>query len=268
MKKLAIAYLLLIALTSCEKVIDVDLNTADPKTVVDASLCAQDSIHVIFISESGRFTDAQGLARVTGAAVVLSDQNGTEGTFTELDSGIYYLQNYPLLDGNTYDLSVTNGDEVITASSFLNPAITIDSIFFEEDQFGGGGGPGGEEEEQAYRTRILFQDPANVVNYYRVVLTVNDTVDRNFVALDDDLTNGNVRNFPYFFREVYEGDEVDAELWTIDRSGFDYFTTMQDISSDGGFASATPYNPISNLSSGLGNFVVYNRTEISGTVTP
>lgn len=268
MKKLTIAYLLLIALTSCEKIIDVDLNTADPKTVIDASLCAQDSVHVVFISESGRFTDAQGLARVSGAAVTITDQFGIEGTFTEFDSSIYILQNYPLIDGNTYELSVTRGDELITSTSTLAPAIPIDSLIFEENQFGGNGPGGGNPGETLYRTRIVFQDPASETNYYRVELTVNDTLDRNFVVLSDELTNGNEQNRPYFSRNVRGGDMVDMDLWTIDRAGFDYFRTMQDISSGGGFASATPYNPISNLSGGLGNFTVYNRSSYSAVVIP
>jgi hypothetical protein len=101
-----------------------------------------------------------------------------------------------------------------------------------------------------------------------MVLTVNDTIDGNFVALNDDLTDGNERSVRYFGRSVLENDDVDVALWTIDQSGYNYFSTLQDISSNGGFASATPYNPISNLSDGLGNFTVYNRTKISGTVTP
>ena len=265
MKKLLTFPLFLIVMVSCEKVIDVDLNTADPKTVIDASLCAQDSVHVVFISESGRFTDAQGLARISGAVVTITDQLGVGATFTEFDSSIYILQGYPLIDGNTYELKVNRGDEEIVATSTLYPQIPIDSVYFEEDLFGGGG-PG--SDETAYRTRLIFQDPAAVANYYRVELTVNDTIDRNFIAINDELTNGNEQNRPYFFRDVYEGDEVDVDLWTIDQAGFDYFRTMQDISSDGGFASATPYNPISNLSGGLGNFTVYNRSSYSAQVTP
>ena len=264
MRKLLFLPFILLSLIACEKVIDVDLNTADPKTVVDASLCAQDSVHWIFISQSGRFTDAQGLARVSGAAITLTDQNGVEGTFTELDSSIYFLTNYPLIDGNIYDLVVSNGDDVITASSVLNPAIPIDSIFFEEKQFGGGGPQG----RTKYTVRILFQDPPGIANYYRQVMSVNDTLDRAFRVVNDDLTDGNQRNLRYQGRSVKIGDEIDMELWTIDQPGYNYFSTMQDISSNGGFASATPYNPISNLSGGLGNFTVYNRTKISGMVTP
>lgn len=269
MRKLHFIPLVILSLIACEKVIEVDLNTADPKTVIDASICAQDSVHVIFISESGRFTDAEGLARVSGAVAILKDQNGIEGTFTELDSGIYFLQNFPLIDGNTYELNVTRGDELITASSFLNPQITLDSIFFEENEFGGSGGPGGNDPERTkYRISVVFQDPGNIENFYRLIMTVNDTVDKTFVALTDDLTNGNERSYRYRSRNVFEGDEVDMELWTIDRSGYDYFETLADIASDGGFASATPYNPITNLSSGLGSFTVYNRSRISGMVIP
>lgn len=262
MRKTLFLPLVVLSLIACEKVIDVDLNTADPKTVVDASLCAQDSVHFIFLSQSGRFTDAEGLARISGAIINITDQNGTSASFTELDSGFYILNGYPLNTGNTYSLEVINGNEVITASSYLNPKVEIDSMFFEEDNFGP------PSDEQLYSVRILFQDPAGVPNYYRQVMAVNDTIDRRFRVASDDLTDGNQQNLPYFQRPVREGDEVYMELWTIDRAGFDYFLTMDDISSGGGFASATPYNPISNLSGGLGNFTVYHRSTVFAIVDP
>lgn len=263
MKKLHFIPLIILSLIACEKVIEVDLNTSDPKTVIDASLCAQDSVHLIFLSKSGRFTDAEGLARVSGAIINISDLNGAIATFTEFDSGIYYLENYPLITGNTYNLEVINGDETITASSILHPKIEIDSLYFAEDEFGGP-----PSEETLYNTRIIFQDPGGVPNYYREVLTVNDTLDNVFRVANDDLTDGNERDLGYFQRRVREGDNVEVELWMIDQEAFNYFNTLDDIASGSGFVSATPYNPISNLSGGLGNFTVYHRSTISGTVTP
>ncbi len=263
MRKLSIVPLIILSLIACEKVIDVDLNTSDPKTVIDASLCAEDSTHLIFLSQSGRFTDAQGLALVSGAIITISDEGGNSASFTEFDSGIYFLQNYPLTTGNTYSLEVVNGEEVITASSFLHPKIEIDSLFFEEEQFAGP-----PSEKTKYTVRILFQDPAGVPNYYRQALVVNDTLDKGFRVANDDLTDGNERNLGYFGKQVKVGDEVKVDLWTIDQAAFNYFKTMDDISSGSGFVSATPYNPISNLSGGLGNFTVYHRSTISGTVVP
>ncbi len=254
MQKISLLLLFSLVLSSCEKIIDVDLNTANPITVVDAALCSQDDEHTIILSTTGRFTDGEGLSFIENATVSIDDGNGQTATFTEGFPGIYTLQNYALNTGLSYNLTVMNGEETITAISEIVPQIAIDSIYFEEGFFGT---PEGEPID--YNVRLIFQDPAGTDNYYRVLVTVNDTLQKRTLVTNDNITDGQLRDLNFNGSDIYEGDTVMVELWTIDKAGYDYYSTLQDISSGGGFSSSTPYNPITNLSSGLGHFTVYQR---------
>ena len=256
MKKLLVFLVCTYGLYACETIIDVDLNTADPKTVVDAALCMQDDEHAIILTTSGRFQDGQGLAGISSANILIDDGNGQTATFTEEFPGYYTLNTYPLTAGLTYQLTVQNGDETITASSKLPQRVEIDSIYFEKSFF-----PTPEGEEQEYMVHVVFQDPPEVDNYYRILATVNDTLQRRKSVTTDELTNGQVRDYIYFGSDIYLGDTVVVELWTINEQSYQFYNTLGDIlSSGGGFASSTPYNPITNLSSGLGHFSVYQRS--------
>lgn len=257
MKKLLIFLVCTYGLYACETIIDVDLNTADPQTVVDAVICKQDGQHAIILTTSGRFQDAQGLAGIGNANILIDDGNGNTATFTDsVFTGYYTLDNYPLTTGSTYQLTVQHGDETITASSKLEQRVEIDSIYFEKSFF-----PTPKDEEQQYLVHVVFQDPPAVSNYYRILATVNDTLQRRKSVTTDELTNGQVRDYIFFGKDIYLGDTVVVELWTINEQAYKFYSTLDDIlSSGGGFASSTPYNPITNLSSGLGHFSVYQRS--------
>jgi hypothetical protein len=151
---------------------------------------------------------------------------------------------------------VQNGDETITASSKLEQQVEIDSIYFEKSFF-----PTPEGEEQQYLVHIVFQDPPEVANYYRILATVNDTLQRRKSVTTDEVTNGLERDYIFFGSDIFLGDTVVVELWTMNEQSYKFYNTLDDIlSSGGGFASSTPYNPITNLSSGLGHFTVYQRS--------
>jgi len=260
MKKLLIFFVCGWSLYSCETVIDLDLNTADPKTAVDAVICLQDDENFLILTSSGNFQDGGGLAGIGNANILIDDGNGQTATFTEQIAGLYQLDTYPMMAGRSYELTIQNGDETITASSEMPELVEIDSIYFEESFF-----PTPEGEEQEYMVHLVYQDPADIVNYYRVMVTVNDTLQRRKSITSDEFTNGNITDYIFFGSNIHLGDTLVIELWSIDKQSYDFYTTLDDVLSSG-FLSATPYNPITNLSSGLGHFTVYQRSRRTAIV--
>lgn len=260
MKKLLVFFVCSWSMYACETVIDLDLNTADPKTVVDAVICLQDAEHLIILTSSGKFQNADGLAGLTNVNALIDDGNGQTATFTELDSGLYILNSYPLTTGVTYHLTVQNGDETITASSEMPGLVEIDSIYFEKSFF-----PTPEGEPQHHMVHLIFQDPVDVENYYRVMVTVNDTLQDRKSVTNDELFDGNMRDYIFFGSDIHLGDTLVIELWSIDKQSYDFYVTLDDVLSSG-FGSSTPYNPITNLSSGLGHFMVYQRSRRTAIV--
>ena len=78
MKKLQLFFVIIstIVVTSCEKVIDVDLNTMAPKLVVDASIKWQKGTlgnqHTIKLSTTTSYYNSQ-IPTVSGATVFITD---------------------------------------------------------------------------------------------------------------------------------------------------------------------------------------------------
>lgn len=272
MKKILPTIIIGLSLIACEKVIDVDLNTADPKTVVEAVITPDDNTHLMLLSSSGSFTDAEGIEGISGASASISDDMGNTATFTEVENGVYTIDNYLLSEGRTYDLTVTNGNEVIKATSTLGQRVSIDSVYIEESPFQGGGGPGGGHgggpEETKYQVHVMFKDPVNETNFYRIRLFGLGRDHWSAEVGDDELYNGQNVDLLFFEDMVFAGDTIVVELWSMDRAAYDYYRTLEDIQQSNPFTSATPYNPISNLSSGLGHFAVYQRDTWFGVVEP
>lgn len=261
MKKLSYIFCLSFALGSCEKVIDVDLNTAEPQLVVEAVMDAEEAVNFVLLTSTGRFNDGEGLGPVTDAVVLLANEN-TSDALTEVQDGVYALNNFNFQVGYSYTLSIEYTNKLVTASSTLNPSVDIDTVFFSQNLIPTGLGNSNDEE---YGVVVGFTDPADQENFYRVLVTVNDTVRSEINVFDDALYNGNYIEQEIFGQRFKAGDNVSVELWSIDKASYEYYRTLADILSSG-LNSATPYNPISNLSDGLGHFTLYTKTDKASIV--
>lgn len=256
--------ILAILFASCEKVIEVDLNDADPQTVVDAALCSSDDTQTMFLTRSGSYTTGEGLGPITGAGVTISDENGQTASFTEAVEGLYELSGFGFVAGDNYTLNVIHNDQTIEATSTLPQLVEIDSVYFEEGSFGA---PTEESEEEQYQVHIQYRDPGNEQNYYRAVVYVGTDPRSITEVANDDLNNGNEADLMFFDGTVEAGDTLSFELWSIDKAGYDFYNTLS-ASAGGPFGSSTPANPVSNLSSGLGHFMVYQKDTLSMIFNP
>src|ERR1700744_1940310 len=88
-KNLIPAVLLLITLSSCTKVINVDLNSANPNMVVDAEIADQPGPYKVSLTKTVNFRDDNIFPAVSGAVIVLSDNAGNSETLAETSPGNY-----------------------------------------------------------------------------------------------------------------------------------------------------------------------------------
>ena len=133
MKKttLYISFLLLITLfSSCEKVVDIDLNNAEPKLVIDAIIKWQKGTsgenQTIKLSLTNDFY-TNDILPASGAVVKVINSGGTEFDFLETvpNSGEYICTNFvPVID-ETYTLAIQYDSQIYRASSklFATPEI-------------------------------------------------------------------------------------------------------------------------------------------------
>ncbi len=246
----------LLALAACEKVIQIDLNGSTSKIVIQGNVYDQSGPFQVKISRSVNFDQSSNYPPVTGAKVVISDNGSQSETLTELVSGTYVTSKLRGIPGRNYSLSVKTGTESYEAMSTMPYAVAMDSIYFASSPISGEKG-----------TMVHFLDPPFAKNYYRLVYFINSVQQKIYYVIEDELFQGAPINYALMSRgtdlKLVSGDKVTVWLESIDKGVFDYFRTA---GSEGG-QSASPANPISNISGGaLGYFNACSVRKLSSTV--
>lgn len=254
---------IVLAFNACQKVIDVDLNDADKKMIIEANFNATDSVVTVKVSYTSSFFDTYVPSTVDDAVVSITDGNGNTLAIPSIGTGQYTLENYIPTEGMTYTINVSHDGVTYSAQSELKPALTMEvprTEFFELGFFGEDGG---------YLVFFKFQDPQGIGNYYNVITTANDTIynkANELVLGDDELTDGNLVERPVFFGYYEVGDTVSFELQAINKKVYDYYVELQTIA--GGQSSAAPANPTYFWSNkALGYFSAYYYTKNGVKIT-
>lgn len=246
--------------TSCEKVIDVDLNNANPKPVFEAYM-ENDSTCYVKATWTSSYYDNSPSPIISNATISISDQNGNVENLAYIGNGIYRGNSVIGTIGRTYTLSVNLDGNNYTASSYMNPLTPIDSfsILPASGFFGGGG----QNQPPKFFVFVNYTDSVNYQNFYAVQTNYNDTLGKavtDYRIADDALSDGiSTRSFTSFYR-FESGDTVSVQLASIDYATHLYFKTLEDAISGAGFASAAPANPTTNFSGGaLGYFGAWSK---------
>ncbi len=254
--KFSIWLIITFLFSSCEKVIDIDLNSSDPKIVVEAEISDQ-SFCKVKLTQTVNFDESNNFPGVTGAIVRISDNLGNTESLNETSQGIYNGYTLQGIQGRTYSLEITYDGKIYTAISTMQSPVSIDSLFIEK--FNGGPGMGGGKS-----ICVQFKDPAGVDNYYRFIQIINNVVQNSIIIDADVLLDGNTIIRTLHSQnpngsDLQTGDSVTVLLLSINKDAFDYFRTFNQLSGGGGgLSAASPANPLSNFSNGaLGFFSVH-----------
>jgi hypothetical protein len=248
-----------IALNSCQEVVSIDLNKADPHIVIEGIISDQQGPYAVKISKTGNyFEPSLYFPPVTGAQIVLSDDKGQRDTLKEVDQGTYFSTTLKGVTGRTYFMSAVSEGKTYSASSYMPTKVLIDSLYVLARS--------GFRSEPGYDIYVMFKDPPELGNYYRLNARSNtlipaDSIDgRRYRLYTDKLTNGNeMTERIRTGGKVQSGDTITLELLSIDKAAYDYFSTLRDIlSSDRSPTSLSPANPNTNLTNGsLGYFAAF-----------
>ncbi|MFT5846373.1 MAG: hypothetical protein ACJARX_000286 [Psychroserpens sp.] len=215
---------------SCEDVIDVDLNTIEPKLVVDASLNwfknTTGNDQEIKLTLTAPYFDNE-IPPATGAQVTVSNTGGDLFVFTEeSNTGIYKNNTFVPQINETYNLEIIYQSEIYNATETLKSVVDIDFV----EQNDEGGFSGDETELKAFYT-----DPADEENYYFFEF-LNDIPEVPSLEIyDDQFTNGN-QIFGFFTEEELEtGDLVTIRNYGVSERFYEFmFILLQQNSTDGG----------------------------------
>ena len=253
-RTLSFFLLLLSALAgiSCQKVIEVDLNSSSPRIVIEANISDQPGPYVVKLSQSVNFDQTNTFPPVTGAVITVSDNVGNVDTLKEITAGTYETSALQGTPGRTYTLHVSANGKTYVATSTMPFPVSIESLGLESIVFG---------RENTLVIDVHFKDPAGIANYYRFV-EIRNGIQQNFIFLIDDRAQDGTNMTSVLFADkdtLYPNDLVEVLLQSIDRNVYNYFTTARQIIDQGGPQLASPTNPPSNISNGaLGYFSAYS----------
>lgn len=221
---------LLFGVTSCEKVIDVDLDTAKPRLVIDAALQwkkgTDGATQTIKLSTTTGYFD-QNIPKVSGATVFVTNSSNVVFDFIEMmpNSGAYVCVNFVPVIGETYTLTVVQDGITYTASEKLQPVPVIDKIEQRAD-----GGFGGENIE----VKFFYTDNGLTDDYYLFRAQLSSYEIPSYSVSRDEFYQGNQIFGIYSNEDIKTGDQLDFTLNGISEGYFNYLQVLLSIAGSSG----------------------------------
>lgn len=248
---ITIAILMVLIMSSCEKVVDLNLGDAPQSLVIEANVYDIIGENYVAISKSKPFNENFGaFETVSGASVIITDNVGNSFVLNELFPGVYNSPTLAGITGRTYYLSVNADGKSISAQSTMPPRVNLDSISQEKIDR-----PFGNDTVVKYRVFTHFYDTPGYANYYRLKASSKTVRQKRVLVLNDDLIDGDHVIFPIFQTEFEENDTVNVQLLSIEEENYRYFNALS--SSQNG---EVPGNPETNLNGDenvVGYFAAY-----------
>lgn len=230
MKSFKIILFLLAGLvfTSCEDVVNVDLDTAPPRLVVDAGINwvrgTDGSTQTIKLTTTTGYYE-QEIPVASGAQVNIQDGSGNTFAFVEEPgTGLYTCNDFLPVTGRTYTLTVVWEAQTYTATETLYAVPDITSVVQDNE-----GGFFNEDIE----VRLLWQDDGATDDFYMVRFDTETLPYPDYDVIEDEFFQGN-EMFDFIWDEDFEaGQEVGIRLYGISQKYFNYMNILISIAEGG-----------------------------------
>jgi len=249
--------------SSCKKILDLDLEAAEPQLVIAGNLTNIAGVQSVSISRTVPFDESNNFPAVSGAVVSLQDSEGNVVLFKEARPGIYEAYDLKGKPGINYTLKVVLEEQVYTASSTMPEVVALDSLSATEQTFG----------SNVRKTiAVNFQDPAGIKNFYLYKMVLNGKKVGQIFSDSDFFTDGRYVRRDLFLSgvedlEIESGDAVTVEMQTIDEPIYTYWRTLeQQYASGNPNDVTTPSNPPSNWSNRALGFFSAHTVQIEDVV--
>lgn len=247
MKKIYIWTLLIVLLFSnCEKVVDIDVPTIEPKLIIDASFevlfnaTPVTANVVVKLKLSTDYFD-ETIPTVSDAIVFLTntiDSSVINFSDVNLNGNFTPIINFIPKDAIEYELTVIYKSEIYKGTATKVKSTQIDNAMQGDETLFSG---------KEIEIKVAFKDNVDTENYYLFNFTNN-----LFLPLEDRFFNGTNYNFSFFYQE----DEIEVPTnVTVTMSGItkDYFTYFRILQNQSGTSGGGPFQSVP--SSLLGNVI-------------
>lgn len=249
----------LISFTSCEDVIDVDLDQGEVLLVTDAFITNQNAAQTIRLTKTAPYFDNQSTPAVQGASVTIYGSDSTVYNFVDQNDGNYVwtpTANEAIDNiGTEYTLEIIYQSETYYSVSVLNPVPAVDSFKFEFQEATIG------QEKDGYQAEFFATDLAGREDFYWIKAfrnnkkignpnSFNITADGAFGGTGSDglLFIFPVRVFFIADEELYQkGDSLRVEIWSINEEVAEFFIAVETQTNNGGLFAVPASNVYGNI---------------------
>ena len=232
-------------MTGCEKVVNVDIKTAPPRLVVDASIdwvknTTGNQQKIVLSTTTGYYSSE--FPSVSGANITVTNASNTVFEFVETPgTGQYICSNFLPVIGQTYTLKIVLNGETYTASETFTAVPNIEDDIEQDNE----GGEAGDEMELTFS----YKDDASQANFYLTSITQPHSPFPELEVEDDEHRNGNLMQESYSHEKLKPGERVDIKLYGISKSHYNYLFKLI-------LASGNDGNPFPTIPSAVrGNII-------------
>ena len=228
MKKIVSALLVFLLLTACEKVVDLDLDTAPARLVIDASIQWEKGTvgneQTIMLTTTSSYI-SNDIPAVSDATVYITGPDGAVYDFLEVaGSGFYNCSNFePTLNGE-YTLTVISGD-TYTATETLKPVPDL-----EQTEQNNAGGFTGDDIE----IKVFYTDNGSTDDFYLSRFQPSFNIVPDFDVTEDRFFQGNQIFSLYSDEDLEAGQTLDFKLSGISQRYYNYMNILLSIAGSGG----------------------------------
>lgn len=259
MKQLLYIAIITLVCSACQKVVDIKLNSAAAKYVIEGTVTNEENGAHVKITQTKDFSGNNTFAGVSGAVVSIIVDDATTYTLKESAiAGEYDVQAFKGRIGHKYELKVQIRADTFRATSIMPKEVRMDTLILQDRVVFG---------ETRRVPAVVYTDPEGKGNAYHFVEWHNGVQEKTIFVRSDENTDGKslVIQLVSFSsdsndeeKKIKKGDSITLEMHCIDQAVYKYWYSLDNAATGEG-QSATPANPVSNITGGaLGYFSAHS----------
>jgi hypothetical protein len=225
--------LFVLLFSSCDKVVELDLETGDPKIIIDAEIIwvkgTNGSEQTIKITRMAPYYSAD-VPKVSGAHVRVENSEGTIFTFNESAPGLYVCTNFVPVINMEYKLFVDVDGQSLTATEKLIAVPTVDKI--DQELMPDITGP------DLIVVAFYYKDPADQTNYYLTDYKADFLRFPDYTSTSDEFINGNEINEKFGDPDLKPGKTLDITHRGISKNFYSYMNLILEVANSNPFGAA------------------------------
>lgn len=240
-KHIYIFSLISITFFSCQDVIDVDLETAQERLVIEAMITWERGTNgneqEIKLSKTSSYYNNK-IIKATGAMVHVTNLVTLQTfDFIEVEDGLYTTAAFEPVLNTMYELEVVYNNETYKATETLYESPEINDITQSTEE-----GFSTDEPE----INVFFDDFENQDDFYRIVFQhfrpSTEVIDTDAFTFDSRFEENNELSKFYESEDLITGDELTTSILKVSKQFYTFINVIEAQGSDGGPFAPPPVN--------------------------